>query len=569
MTDAAVLEEIYDLPWEDDAALGAVIEIAEHDDLSAIVYALINVDRDLLPATLTAYVKRSRPELLKQKATKPKQDGEREPLPRATRSSRSQISTADDASFDEVRQLCLEREGHRRDSNYGEADRTRETLQSMGVTLDDKMHVFTMSDGRQGSYDLYQARSSSPAPRKSSGGSATSSVRLASRSSRDPPPSDVIVGRHSHAPEAAQRKNTYRGYTSILHRCIEREQARKNNDYTLSDQLREELAHEGVTLDDKQHMFTTASGLTGTYSLQLGIGTHEVRLCCLDREEARRDGDFEASDEIRDQLADIEVYLDDTDHLFFMPDGKKGSYSLHKQSEASPAPRSSVRRASTRGVSFADIERQCLQREKSRRDGDYVGADRIRQHLSDLGVELEDKTHTFFMPDGRRGSYDLHARESSRRNQEPPSHGPRSSKSSGFTGYTEVLKLALKREDARKNKDYRESDSLRDDMRRMGAECDDGPHEFIFNGMQGSYDLRQGLGRTEVQYITLEREEARRDRDYRKSDSIRDWLAREGVHIEDKSHTFTMPDGSKGSYDLQAWHESNSASQAQKRRRID
>lgn len=488
MTDSNILAEIRALNWDqvESGALNAVLRLAETDDISHIFNSLIAIDRDLLPATLTAHVKKTRPELL--------------------RPSSGSMNGQ-----------------HRNDSNHSETSTTR-----------------------------------------------------------------------------ARRQDGYRGYAAALQRAVEREQARRDNDYTRADRLREELAAEGVTLDDKQHLFTMSSGHQGSYSLQRGTGIHEVQLCCLDREEARRDNDYTSADDIRKQLADLGVNLDDKSHTFRMADGQQGSYDLRMSQGAtftSPAPVRGTQRPATRfiaeGSDFANIEKLCIDRERARKDGDYATADNLRVRLGSLGVALEDRTHTFTTSDGRRGSYDLHAQHAQQQFAQPqiapgypqlqfaqPQYGqvgypqvqylqpalgyavaapsavrsPSIGGNSKFSGYLKVLQLAREREEMRRNRDYRGADRLRMDLKQMGVECEDAVHTFTMGGgLRGSYDLNADLGFEEIQYVALEREEARKNRNYALSDSLRDWLAQHGVQLDDKTHTFSLKNGSSGSYDLSAW----------------
>lgn len=154
--------------------------------------------------------------------------------------------------------------------------------------------------------------------------------------------------------------------------------------------------------------------------------------CCLDREESRRDNDYREADQIRDQLTSIGIQLDDKTHTFTMQDGQRGSYDLHYVAPAGPSaswvpsapprplPHRGALAAPARDGGFAGIQQQCLERERARRDGDYKTADRLRDHLGSLGVQLEDKTHIFTTPDGRTGTYDLHQYESGASQQAPP-----------------------------------------------------------------------------------------------------------------------------------------------------
>jgi len=621
MTDAATEREIEALPWNDQGTKLAVLAAAELEDLSAIVFGLLGVDRELLTVTLGAHVKRAHPHLLQLYGADLAVTGL---TPTGGAGGADAADRAGRPDFEEVRRLCLQREEHRRDSAFTDADRIRDELQGMGVTLDDRQHVFALPDGRRGSYDLYAM-----------GGAATAASAVAAAAAkrapapepvRQPvsPPGPPQTAAPPITPVPGANGDSYRGYSHILDLCIERETARRDQDYARSDELRDVLAKQwGVQLEDKQHIFTTRGGLQGSYNLNNGRGIHEVRFMCLDREEARRDGEFDAADRIREQLQSLGVSLDDKTHMLTMPDGYRGSYDLHPPGsrQQAPSPAAQVgqltpdllmqqqqlwaqqqhqlelqrqaqqqqlwaqqqqqqqrelqlwaqqqqqqqqqqeqqlrhRQASSRAAVSADfqsVEGRCLERERARRDGDYATADRIRDELMKYsGVHLEDKTHSFTMPDGRRGSYDLQVWETAevevaRRTAAQAPLGHRS-----YEGYHHALTTARRREESRRERDYAASDRIRDELRRVGVECDDAAHTFTLGNMVGTFDLNTGIGTREVQYVCLEREEARRDRNYEQSDTLRDWLAQWGVQLDDKTHVFTTSDGERGSYDLYA-----------------
>lgn len=113
--------------------------------------------------------------------------------------------------------------------------------------------------------------------------------------------------------------------------------------------------------------------------------------------------------------------------------------------------------------------------------------------------------------------------------------------------------MAVQREELRKAKDYPGSDSLRALLQQRGVTLNDATHTFSANGWEGTYDLHVGFTAREIQYVALEREEARRDRHYDRGDSLRQWLAQQNVNLDDKTHTFTMSSGEAGSYDLYSW----------------
>merc|ERR1712007_166443 len=128
----------------------------------------------------------------------------------------------------------------------------------------------------------------------------------------------------------ASTMSGYRGFTMTLQLALEREEARRVGDYTAADAIRETLSKQGTRFDDKQHIFRNESGLQGSYSLSGGVSFEEMQYMCLDREEARRDGDYADADEIRDRLHGLGVTVDDKAHIFFTRDGSQGSFNLRK-----------------------------------------------------------------------------------------------------------------------------------------------------------------------------------------------------------------------------------------------
>lgn len=224
----------------------------------------------------------------------------------------------------------------------------------------------------------------------------------------------------------------------------------------------------------------------------------------LERESARKAGDYATSDMIRNELAGMGVQLNDKTHTFSLPNGSQGTYDLHKlpSGVAAPPPPAALPAASlahmppflpsavlvagdvsgANGVagasapSFAYVQQICVDREKARKGADYATSDQIRQKLDSIGVRLEDKSHTFFMPDGSRGSYDL-------------SGAPAAAASLTFA---EVQAKCLDRESARKRSDYSTSDSIRNELSRFGVTLEDKTHMFAMpDGTKGSYNLAE------------------------------------------------------------------------------
>eukprot|EP00928_Gymnodinium_smaydae_P032999 TRINITY_DN23756_c0_g3_i1.p1 TRINITY_DN23756_c0_g3~~TRINITY_DN23756_c0_g3_i1.p1 ORF type:complete len:991 (+),score=166.49 TRINITY_DN23756_c0_g3_i1:95-3067(+) len=505
--------------------------------------------------------------------------------------------------FIRVQKRALEREEARRKNDYATGDAIREELAALGVQLHDKNHIFVLRDGRQGSFDLNLVPLSSPP--------AMMPPSMAPPASE--PPSDLFAKVHQRAleREEARKAGDYdaadvirdelaamgvqlfdkthtfvlpggvqgsynlnaadkssSNFAQVQKRALEREEARRANDYKTADAIRDELRGMGVELVDKTHTFILADGTQGSYDLnsELSVTASPVASAPLDegfffrvqkrafeREEARKAGDYDLGDKIRDELMAMGVTLFDKTHMFVLANGRQGSYDLALQASIAPPQNT----APTDPQLFSLVQKRTLEREEARRSSDYQTSDAIRDELVQLGVRLDDKTHTFVLPDGSQGSYDLSNKSST--------PGPPVSGSAASPSFQHVHQICLEREQARKDQDYAQSDRIRQKLEGMGVRLDDKTHTFFMpDGSRGSYDLHTHTPQTVtasaasqplisfegVRAKCLQREEARKRGDYMTSDQIRDELNRHGVHLEDKQHTFTTPDGRKGSYSL-------------------
>lgn len=306
----------------------------------------------------------------------------------------------------------------------------------------------------------------------------------------------------------------YRGFTTAIELARLRETARKDNNYDEADLVRADLTAEGVRVDDKLHLFFTSNGLQGSFSLHQEHSFEEVSYICLEREEARKDNNYKEADRLREYLNKIGVALSDKNHTFIMSDGQKGTYDLRS---APPPPSTGNARPAappSRGPPLREA-RQQVDTRQSRRPEDIRELSREREPTSSVKRSAGTETR--------------------------------------FTGYLEAMNLALDREELRKRKDYRGSDQVRDTLAKRGVQVDDATHTFTMGDLTGGYDLQTGVTALEIQYVALEREEARRDRNYAHGDSLRQWLAQLGANLDDKSHTFRLEDGVVGSYDLRTW----------------
>lgn len=359
--------------------------------------------------------------------------------------------------YEQIRRLCLEREEARKNGDYDLADKIRNNLKDRGVTLEDKTHTFRTADGVTGSYDLHHGGMANGAAPNFPVGPVPGQVPIRPQHMGDPrfypgqpmsravPMWDPRLGAAYGVPLVASPLAALStgGASAIYTRrlCIQREEARKNRDYALSDRLRDELQGLGVTLDDKTHIFHCQDGASGSYDLHLleqEPDAEKIQRLCLEREEARKRGQYDVADQIRQDLSKtMGVTLDDKTHIWRREcDNLQGSYDLHSLGASGVhsgagaattkpgvvpaavfAPHGGayvqpVARHSTASRSdFDRASRIALDREVARRNREYDKSDRMRAELQALGVTLDDKNHTFTMPDGRTGSYDLHTAE--------------------------------------------------------------------------------------------------------------------------------------------------------------
>eukprot|EP00927_Polykrikos_kofoidii_P023121 TRINITY_DN21394_c0_g1_i1.p1 TRINITY_DN21394_c0_g1~~TRINITY_DN21394_c0_g1_i1.p1 ORF type:complete len:657 (-),score=113.20 TRINITY_DN21394_c0_g1_i1:130-2100(-) len=241
---------------------------------------------------------------------------------------------------------------------------------------------------------------------------------------------------------------------------------------------------------------------------------HQVQSKALEREEARKKGDYERGDKLRNELTSMGVQVFDKTHVFVLPDGTQGSYSLTGRSNdgAPPLLAQPAEPASCQAHAdlFAHVQRMCIEREKARKSGDYATSDSMRSKLEDMGVRVEDKSHTFCLPNGSIGSYDLNAVQQI---PPPPPTAPPPLVFAPPPPPSSALPSLLA--------------------------------PVVAGGSFGGT-----INFADVQKRCVAREEARKIDDFRTADEIRTELGLLGITLDDKSHTFTMPDGTRGSYSL-------------------
>mmetsp|Transcript_108379 Transcript_108379/g.324108 ORF Transcript_108379/g.324108 Transcript_108379/m.324108 type:complete len:385 (+) Transcript_108379:62-1216(+) len=204
-------------------------------------------------------------------------------------------------------------------------------------------------------------------------------------------------------------------------------------------------------------------------------------------------------------------------------------------------------------ASYEEIISLVVSREQARSAKDWTLADSIREKLSGMGVSLQDKSNTWRSNDGQTGRIPTwseieagHTPESIMAAQEMRASGM--STSDGTEPH--IKRLVQMREQARAQKDWAQSDKLREELRALGVDIFD--KEKIWRSRTGASGVIIGYrgagGPTDLEISTLmvQREKARQLGDFATSDMIRDELKTAGVHIQDREKTWRCSDGRQG-----------------------
>jgi len=275
---------------------------------------------------------------------------------------RARLDDIASPSEDEILSLVAKRESARQARRFAESDLIREELRSMGVELYDKEKIWRTRDGRRGT--LFTA------------GAGECSL------------SDAEIQEYIR----------------------EREDARSAKDWTRSDQLRDTMRQMGVELNDKDSIWRTSSGRSGTYGggpvqpkpaaatheaiKSLGpLGVNSIQKLIAERERLRAAQDFESADEMRRQLAALGVEIFDNERIWRTTNGEQGIIITGGHQVVC-------------NLSDFDIASRVQQREDARNNKDWGSADTIRDELRQHGVELLDNQKVWSTTDGRQGYYD-------------------------------------------------------------------------------------------------------------------------------------------------------------------
>jgi len=213
-----------------------------------------------------------------------------------------------------------------------------------------------------------------------------------------------------------------------------------------------------------------------------------------------------------------------------------------------------------------EIIRLVATREQARLQKDWVLADTLRTQLSTMGITLFDKTASWRSADGKSGRIPTfneldggnlervitqQALEIQSQQTSSALLGSMGAVASFSTDAESQIKtLIQQREQARANKDFIRSDEIREELKTMGVEVFD--KEKMWRSTSGAsgvilgYHSRGGPTDLEITTLVVQREKVRQSGDFGTSDMIRNELRAVGVEIYDKEKVWKASDGRQG-----------------------
>ena len=238
-------------------------------------------------------------------ATAPPTSGATPPSPSVKRLANAPAPSGADVpgSDEQLRFLVAKREQARAARDFESADKLREQLARLGVTLDDQNKTWRAADGRSG------------------------------------PITQVNIS-ELHAQKAAKSGAASLPDEEIDRLVKEREQARFTSDYKTADRLRDTLEKHGVHLDTKENKWQSIDGRSGPIGPVNISAAHaqkaarqgapkmpieEIERILVQREQARARRDYKTADVLRDTLEKHGVYLDPKENKWHSTDGRSGN----------------------------------------------------------------------------------------------------------------------------------------------------------------------------------------------------------------------------------------------------
>eukprot|EP00928_Gymnodinium_smaydae_P024152 TRINITY_DN19640_c0_g1_i1.p1 TRINITY_DN19640_c0_g1~~TRINITY_DN19640_c0_g1_i1.p1 ORF type:complete len:415 (+),score=101.12 TRINITY_DN19640_c0_g1_i1:185-1429(+) len=291
----------------------------------------------------------------------------------------------------QIRHLVSQREAARAAKDFTESDRLRDELKAMGVELFDKEKMWRTQTGLAG----------------------------------------IIIG--------------YRGDqvsdVEITTLVQEREKARHDNDYTKADMIRNELKEAGVEILDKQKQWRTSDGRSGPVpSWDEVLGKTPAHAQMFAQTPVAMHYAVAPGMDIKSQLVNAAVQASMNPAIAqrallmlqqliasapaayvpqaappLPPPSAAPRKSQATRTAAAPTPSSSPEltqaftfvaqcRQSGFGVNDLDIVWLVQTRERLRQNKDFAGADKLREEMKTLGIELQEREKRWQTTDGRSGT---------------------------------------------------------------------------------------------------------------------------------------------------------------------
>lgn len=257
-----------------------------------------------------------------------------------------------------------------------------------------------------------------------------------------------------------------------------------------------------------------------------------------ERAELREGRDFDAADEVRDELVGMGVTVLDKDRVWYVGDRPKG---FREQCTYNRQAGNDIE------VDVEKVEELIMERAFLRRNRDFAGADEVRDALAEIGVRVLDKEYEWYAMRKRT------AGPPRERNFGPLGHDYTRA-ADDKTELTEeataeINELIRKRLEAKMSRSFEEADVHYNELKeKYNVSVYDGRTKSWRadggNWAPPGYKRAEGdAGEVDMAAVTklLEaRIDARRKRDYAAADSLRKDLQDLGIFVDDKERTWSM-----------------------------
>lgn len=248
----------------------------------------------------------------------------------------------------------------------------------------------------------------------------------------------------------------------ILRKVAQREMFRQTRKFAESDAVRQELRDAGVELYDKEREWRSKDGRRGVLFTagpdESPLGDADIQERIREREEARRQKDWDKANVIRDELRSLGVELSDKEGMWRTIGGRGNTYAAT---------------VTTKQVLHGSvISKLIAERERFRAGQDYVAADEVRVKLSEHGVEILDSHRIWKCTDGRQGVIITGGHEAV-----------------CVIVDEEIMARVREREEHRLNRNWQAADEVREVLRIQGVEVMDAQRQWLTtDGRNGTYE---------------------------------------------------------------------------------